>query len=296
MANKPLVIGHRGAAGLAPENTLAAFSRAIGLGVDAVELDVLLSADGELMVHHDYALRTEIARDSEGNWVAGDQELLIKNLTADQLKAYDVGRLKPGTAYGTRFPDQQAADGQRIPRLKEVIKLLQRENAGQTGLWIEIKTSPEKPQCTPPPETVARAVAELAADFGFLARTRVLSFDWRALACLQRIAPGIPTLFLTSEMTVDQSRDPATIRLWSGGLNSSDYSGSLPEMVRAGGGRYWAARYSQLTPERIGRAHELGIAVYTWTVDGADDMRRLLAMGVDGIISNRPDVLLALLE
>jgi glycerophosphoryl diester phosphodiesterase len=78
---KPLVVGHRGAAGLLPENTLAAFRRACEIGVDAVELDVLFSADGVLMVHHDYKLNPAIARSADGLWIAAGSQPAIKDLT-----------------------------------------------------------------------------------------------------------------------------------------------------------------------------------------------------------------------
>ena len=98
------VIGHRGAAGLAPENTLAAFTRAWKICVDAVELDVQLSADGEVVVHHDYRLKPEITRSATGDWLNGSLGPTIKYLTLAQLKTYDVGRLKPDTVYWRQYP------------------------------------------------------------------------------------------------------------------------------------------------------------------------------------------------
>ena len=96
------VIGHRGAAGLAPENTISSFKRAIDIGVDAFELDVHLTDEGEPVVHHDYYLKPEIARKSDGSWLSNESKLLIKDLTVKELKTYDVGRLKPGTKYSQR--------------------------------------------------------------------------------------------------------------------------------------------------------------------------------------------------
>ena len=79
-SSKTVIIGHRGAAGLAPENTLAAFSKAIASGADGVELDLLLSADGELVVHHDFALKPDITRGPDGKWVGNTRKILIKDL------------------------------------------------------------------------------------------------------------------------------------------------------------------------------------------------------------------------
>ena len=105
MTKKFYLIGHRGAAGLSPEKTLAAFKRAFNLGVDAVELDVLLTSDKELIVHHDYRLKPEIARTPDGAWLKGWEGPTIKKLTLAELMNYDVGRLKPNTKYARRYPD-----------------------------------------------------------------------------------------------------------------------------------------------------------------------------------------------
>ena len=123
-ANQIYVIGHRGAAGLAPENTLAAFKKACELGVDAVELDVLLTADSKIAVHHDYFLKSDTTRTPDGKWLPHSGPA-INTITLDKLKTYDVGRLKPGTRYARRYPEQQPVDGERIPTLEEVISLLQ---------------------------------------------------------------------------------------------------------------------------------------------------------------------------
>jgi glycerophosphoryl diester phosphodiesterase len=117
--NRVYVIGHRGAAGLAPENTLAAFKKALELGVDAVEMDALLTVDGEVVVHHDFWLKPEMTRTPQGMWLQGKSGPVIKNLTLAELKTYDVGRLQPHTLYASRYPDQQPADGERIPTLRD---------------------------------------------------------------------------------------------------------------------------------------------------------------------------------
>ncbi len=292
-SSKTLIIGHRGAAGLAPENTLAAFSQAIASGADGVELDVLLSADGELVVHHDFALKSHIARGPDGNWVGAIRKILIKDLSLAQLKRYDVGRLKPGTSYARKYPDQQPVDGLRIPTLRQVISLLKEKAAPDFMLFIEIKTSPEKPLLTPMPETVAEAVVEMVRGEKFVSRTRILSFDWRALAHVQKLAPEIPTVYLTSQHKPLKPFDTAKTLLWTAGLDPADHDGSLLKMIRAAGGRQWAERNGRITAHLVKQAHEAGIRVYAWTVDSKSDMIQLIHMGVDGIITNRPDLLCA---
>ncbi len=184
-ANQIYVIGHRGAAGLAPENTLAAFKKACELGVDAVELDVLLTVDSKIVVHHDYSLKLDTARTADGKWLPHSGPA-INTITLDKLKTYDVGRLKPGTRYARRYPEQQPVDGERIPTLEEVISFLKTGCDPATQLWVEIKTNPEKPDLTPSPETVADRVVPLLREENITGRVRILSFDWRALVCMSK--------------------------------------------------------------------------------------------------------------
>ncbi len=295
---KLFVIGHRGAAGLAPENTLAAFTRALEIGVDGIELDVLMTADRKLVVHHDYRLKTEIARAPNGKWVKKGSRPSIKALTLAELKTYDIGRLKPFTSYARRYPKQQPMDGERIPTLIEVVRLLKRKPGVKTRLCIEIKTSPEKPEMMPPPEVVADAVVKILREENVSDRALILSFDWRPLLHVQKIAPGIHQVFLSST-----SMRHDTIRIgmpgpspWTAGSDIDDYDGSIPRLIKAVGGRYWAPRYNQVMIHEIEEAHRLGIKVFVWTVDRRDDMIRLMKMGVDGIITNRPDILKSVLN
>jgi glycerophosphoryl diester phosphodiesterase len=286
------IIGHRGAAGLVPENTLSAFKKACEIGVDAIELDVLLTADGKIVVHHDYTLKPETTRTPDGEWLSPPGPL-IKELTLANLKTYDVGRLKPGTRYSRRYPEQQPVDGERIPTLGEVISLLKGKCDPATQLWLEIKTNPERPDLTPAPEAVADAVVQLLRMQNFTDRVRILSFDWRALVHIQKLEPEIPTVYLSLEgkslNNINAGRPGASP--WMAGHDIDDCSGSIPHAVQAAGGRYWAPYYKHLTYDLISEADELGIKVYVWTPDKRKDMVRLIEMGVDGIITNRPDIL-----
>lgn len=286
------IVGHRGAAGLAPENTLAAFSKACEIGVNAIELDVLQTKDRKIVVHHDYRLKPEIARTPDGKWLTGDGPV-INTLTLNELKVFDVGRLKPGTRSARRFPAQKPVDGQRIPTLEQVIELVKKDCSPATELWVEVKTNPEKPALTPAPETVADAVVMILKKQGFENRSRVLSFDWRALAHVQKIADDIPTVYLSlvgvrlNNIKPGQpGRSP-----WMAGLDIDDFNGSVPKAVIAAGGRCWAPYFKDLSLRRMQEAHELGLRVFAWTPDSRSEMQLLLDKQVDGIITNRPDIL-----
>ena len=292
-AAEPQVIGHRGAAGLFPENTLAAFAKALALGVDAIEMDVLLTAGGRLAVHHDPRLKPETTRGPDGRWLR-EKGPAIVTLGLGELKTYDVGRLDPGTRYAGRYPDQRPADGEAIPTLDEVLALVAAEGDGRVQLYIEIKGSPLEPDLTASPEAVTDAVVRMVREAGVAGRTVLLAFDWRALVHARKTAPDIRTSFLSARF-----RRFDTVRAghpgpspWLGGFDVDDFDGSLPRAVHAAGGHVWSPHYRQATAAGVAEAHGLGLGVVVWTVDDSADMRRLIDMGVDGITTNRPDILM----
>jgi glycerophosphoryl diester phosphodiesterase len=297
-ARKINIIGHRGAAGLAPENTLSAFARACEIGVDAMEFDILLTADRKAVVYHDFYLKPELTRTPDGKWLTSASLTAIKDLRLAELKTYDVGRLKPGTSYSRRYPEQTPVDGERIPTLQEVIRLHKNQCDKTTQLWIEIKTSPEHSNLTPRPEAVSEMVVKILREEKITDRTRILSFDWRNLVHVQKIASDISTVYLSLEgkRLNNIKRGQPGASPWMAGLDIDDFSGSIPHAVQAAGGRYWAPYYKRLTINQIQTAHQLGIQVFVWTPDSRSEMERLIDMGVDGIITNRPDILKAVLE
>lgn len=294
--NGPLVIGHRGAAGLAPENTLAAFSRALELGADGIEMDVHLTDDGATVVHHDPRLRPETTRRADGRWLEAPGAPL-RTLRLQELKVFDVGRLRPGTAYARRFPAQVPADGASIPTLGEVLELVIRAGDTRTWLWIEIKTSPLEPDLTAAPSAISDAVIRAVRRAGVASRTVLLSFDWRALVHAQNVAPEIATDYLSArfdKFDTVQAGQPGSSP-WLAGFDVDDFGGSVPRTIHAAGGRTWGPHHGAVTRQTVNEAHALGLQVVPWTVNEADDMRRLLALGVDGITTDRPDRLLEIL-
>jgi glycerophosphoryl diester phosphodiesterase len=112
---------HRGGRGLWPENTLAAFERALELGVTTLEMDVAITSDGVAVISHDPALHAGLTRDAQGQWLKSTGPL-IKTLTLAQVQSYCVGQLNPDHAYGKTYPQQQPRDGQRIPTLAAVFQ------------------------------------------------------------------------------------------------------------------------------------------------------------------------------
>ena len=193
--------GHRGARGYAPENTLPGFERALALGVRTLELDVGVTRDGVVVIHHDRRLNPDVARGPDGRWVAAPAPT-IHSLTFKQLSTYDMGRIRPGSEYAQRFPSQEPIDGTRIPRLDELFAL-----AGpRVRFNIETKLAAEAPDETLPPEPFARALIAEVRKAGAAARTTIQSFDFRTLKVVEREAPEIMTAYLTSGKNSDPRR------------------------------------------------------------------------------------------
>jgi glycerophosphoryl diester phosphodiesterase len=282
--------GHRGARGLAPENTIEGFATALSIGVATLELDLGMTRDGVVVVHHDIWLNPETTRTPEGNFLALRGPALHA-LTLAELKRYDVGRLKPGTRYAQTFPEQRAADGARIPTLAEVFELVRRVGAQHVRFNIETKLTPTSDADTADPEAFAAAVAAVVRAAGLADRVTVQSFDWRALAALRRIAPEIVRVCLTAERpgfdTIERDRPGPSP--WTAGLDVNDFGGSTPRLVAAASCAVWSPAFRDLTPERHTEAKALGLVVIPWTVNERADMDRLIGMGVDGLITDYPD-------
>ena len=288
--------GHRGARGLAPENTLPAFARALALGVDTLELDTGVTRDGVVVIHHDPALNPDIARDRDGKWLDAKGPA-IRSLNYAELQQYDVGRLKPGTSYAKRYPDQQAVDGTRIPRLADLFAMVREKGDQRVRFNIEIKTHPGFPDETLAPEPFAQALVAEIRKAGVGARTTIQSFDWRALQAAQRIAPEIPTVYLSAQQPwLDNiaAAGPEGSR-WTAGFQFNDH-GSVPAMVKAAGGAVWSPYYGDLDAAKMRLAKALGLEVVVWTVNETQAAERVLELGVDGIISDRPDLMKQLVE
>ena len=283
------LIGHRGARGLAPENTLPAFARALSLGVTLLELDTAITKDGVIVISHDPVLNPNITRDKDGKWLATPGPA-IHSLTFNELQQYDVGRLKPNTDYARPFAEQKAVDGTRIPKLVDLFALVKKSGNDRVRFNIELKVSPLKPDETLDPETYTKRVLELIRKEGMGARVSVLSFDWRTLQVVQKIAPEIPTVYLSVQRSFDNilvykpEGSP-----WTAGIQHKDH-GSVPKMVKAAGGGTWAPYFGDLSETTLKEARALGLQVAVWTVNDPVQIKKMLDLGVDGITTDRPDL------
>ena len=284
--------GHRGARGLWPENTLAGFARTLAVGVNTLELDCAVTGDGVVVVSHDPELNPDHTRDGQGRFI--DQPgPPIHGMSYAQLQQYDVGRLRPDSGYARRYPAQQPIDGERVPRLADLFALVEQLGNRTVRFNLEVKVSPLQPERTLAPEPFSRALLDEVARAGMVARSIVQCFDWRVLQIVHRLAPELATGALT-----DQRTDEDTVQLggagrspWLGGLDANDFGGSVPRLAKASGAGSWSPGYLDIDARQVAEAHSLGLTVVPWTVNEPAEMERILALGVDGMISDRPDLL-----
>ena len=281
---------HRGGRALFPENTLVSFANALSMGVDTLELDVGVTRDGAIVISHERGLNPDLARGADGNYVAAPGIPFVR-LSLDEVKQFDVGQIRPGSIYAAQFPDQRAVQGTRIPTLKELIDLVRRSGNSQVRLNIETKIDPNHPDESPSPERFVALLLDLLRAEKFEDRVMVQSFDWRTLQLVERLAPKIPTVYLT----VQGGRDPTVFAHkaseWTAGFNPAEHGKSIPRTIKAAGGAIWSPYIRDLTPKLVSESHALGLKVVVWTTNLPTEMAHLIEIGVDGIISDRPDLL-----
>lgn len=288
--------GHRGARGLLPENTLPSFAKAISLGVDVLELDTAVTSDGIVVVSHDPKLNPDFTRDANGQWITAPGPV-IAALSLSQIKNYDVGRIRPDSDYAKRFPDQTPLDGTPIPTLEEVAALVASAGNGAVRFNIETKVRPDGAALTFAPEAFTERLVATVRAAGIAERTVIQSFYWRTLAHVQAIAPEISTACLTSEQSWFDNigREAGSPSPWTG-MDVNAFGGSVPRMVKASGCAIWSPFHGEVDQTSVGAAHDLGLKVIVWTVNAPEQMRALIEIGVDGIITDYPDRLRAVMR
>jgi glycerophosphoryl diester phosphodiesterase len=282
--------GHRGARGLVPENTLAAFERALDVGVTTLEMDIGVTKDGVVVVYHDRTLNPDITRDATGAFLAM-RGAEIASLALSELQRFDVGRLNVSSNYGKPFATQTPRDGERIPTLASVFALADKRGAKKVRFNIETKLSPLIPEETASPDRMVSALIDEIRRAGVEKRTTIQSFDWRTLRIAQTKAPEIATVYLTNQQGVNE-----TVQIgkpgaspWLGGFDVDDYSGSIPKLVKAAGGSVWSPNFRDVTEPLARETQALGLKIIPWTVNEIADMKRMIEWKVDGIITDYPD-------
>jgi glycerophosphoryl diester phosphodiesterase len=253
------VQGHRGARAIYPENTMIGFEYALSAGADVLELDVVVTKDDAVVVTHDPVVNGEICLGANGQRITSP--LAIRTLTIEQVRALDCGTLP-----NPRFPRQKRVPKARIPTLEEVLLLAKKHPKAR--LNIETKIEPAHPELTPPPDRFAELVVDLVAKHGMIERSVIQSFDRRTLIAAKKRAPKVTTAQLTGENAID-----------------------FVAAVKAIGADILSPNHEWITKEDVDALHRAGIRVVPWTANDEATWARLIAIGVDGIITDDPAAL-----
>lgn len=263
------LIGHRGATGLLPENTIPGFKKALEYGVDGIEFDVVITGDDQVVISHEPWFRHDICLTPEGDSLneKTQMEHLIYEMSYDEIAQYDCGSMqRPG------YPDQQT---QKLSKplmneaVREVESFRRENNYAPVDYKVEIKSDATwDNKLQPEPEETAQIVYDELQATGLLDRINILAFDERILNAMNEIDSTLTQVYLISG-------------------NASDISANLAKLNFSP--EIYAPSYSQVDSILVERIHAEGMRIFTWTVNDYDDMVRLIDMGVDGIISDYPN-------
>ncbi|HTD92451.1 MAG TPA: glycerophosphodiester phosphodiesterase family protein [Chitinophagaceae bacterium] len=261
--------GHRGTRGLMPENTIPAMYKAIDIGVNTVEVDVVYSKDRKVVISHDLYFNPDITTTPEGKSLDKKEapRTLIYSMDYDSVRKYDVG-LK----YYAEFPRQQKMAAYK-PLLGELIDSTNAyaRSKGKAILFnIELKTSVANDGIKHPPvEEFVEGVMRMVEEKNIQKQCYLQSFDFRPLQLIHKKYPGIVTAVLISD------KDKRTLEQQLTEL------GYIPEM--------YSPHSALVTPELVRECHKRGTRIIPWTVNTPEEMKKLKEMGVDGIITDYPD-------
>jgi glycerophosphoryl diester phosphodiesterase len=260
--------GHRGARGLVPENTIASFMTAMDFGVTTLEMDVAINAQGQAVLSHEPWMSAEICRHPDGEDVEEEEQ---RELNLYRMSQTEIGAFDCGGRGNARFPRQQPQPAAK-PTLREVLQAVaakQRDGRAPVRFNIEIKSTPDGDGLFhPPPREFATILYDELRAAGILARATVQSFDARALEAIHAIDPDVSTAWLIGERGS-----------WREKLAQLTFRPDI-----------YSPYFELLDAESVRGLQAEGLQVIPWTVNDPGDMHRLLAWGVDGLITDYPDV------
>lgn len=261
--------GHRGARGLFPENTIPAFLFALDLGVTTLEMDVVINAAGNVFLSHEPWMSEDICTHPDGRPV---NESEAKSLKLYTMSDEEIAGFDCGSRGHHRFPQQRSLKVSK-PKLSDVfeaVKVRSEETGREPVLFnIEIKSSPQGDGLFHPPvDEYAQVLYDVLTQHDTLARTSIQSFDPRALEAAHKIDEDVSLVLLVENgKSMQINLERLTFK---------------PDI--------YSPDYNQVDKDMITAAHALEIQVIPWTVNDEETMQRLIEMGVDGLITDYPDL------
>lgn len=293
---------HRGGLGLYTESSIASFSNALQMGVTTLEMDTQITKDGVAVVTHDRKISDKKCKDT-APLTDNDPQYpyvgkYIKDLTLAQVKTMDCGSLRLAD-----YPQQQTSPGARMLTLREVLSLVKSYRAENVLLNIETKVEAGAPHETAPREQFVRTVLDEIQLAGLQRQVTIQSFDWGSLMLVRKLDPRLPIVALTNGQQFLQAGKPGASP-WLGGIDIDEFGGDLVKAAASFGadaispvhgdpqnGKVGDANYVPYTTKAmVDSAHQAGIKVIPWTVSDERTLGSLIDIGVDGIITDLPDM------
>ena len=282
------IYGHRGARGDLPENTLESFKYLFKNNINAYETDILISKDLIPVITHDFRLDPSFTKDNEGNWIT-DENIIIFDLSYDELLKFDVGALNKLSRYGRRFVNQKTLENQKIPKLSELLELSSKNKSEKLLINLEIKSTPDEENLTPTPEEMVKLVMKEVNKSNLQNKIIISSFDWRTLTEIKNLYPEISRAYLSFQQQ-------AGIKIKNTIYNRSPWMSylpffetyELPKIIKSQGGKALHPYHKDITKKLVDISHQEDLPVNVWTVNEENDMLKMIEYGVDGIMTDYP--------
>ena len=282
------IYGHRGARGDLPENTLESFKYLFKNNINAYETDILISKDLIPVITHDFRLDPSFTKDNEGNWIT-DENIIIFDLSYEELLKFDVGSLNKLSRYGRRFVNQKTLENQKIPKLSELLELSSKNKSENLLINLEIKSTPDEENLTPTPEEMVKLVMQEVNKSNLQNKIIISSFDWRTLTEIKNLYPEISRAYLSFQQQ-------AGIKIKNTIYNRSPWMSylpffekyELPKIIKSQGGKAWHPYHKDITKKLVDISHQEDLPVNVWTVNEENDMLKMIEYGVDGIMTDYP--------
>lgn len=258
--------GHRGCRGLYPENTLVAFIEAVKLGVNTLEMDVVVSKDGKLVVSHDPFMNSEICSTPQGNAVSATDKFRIYDLNYEEIKKFDCG-----SRGNSKFPEQKKVAAVK-PLLSDVIdsveKYIQQNHLPSVQYNIETKSTVDGDGVDhPKPSVFAKLLYDLLKEKKVLSKSIIQSFDPRTLQVIHQLDGNATTALLV--------------------FNADGFEKNISQLGFTP--TIYSPNFILVNKKLIRKCHQQKIKIIPWTINEEDKMKSLKKLGVDGIISDYPD-------
>ncbi len=282
------IYGHRGARGDLPENTLESFKYLFKNNINAYETDILISKDLIPVITHDFRLDPSFTKDNEGNWIT-DENIIIFDLSDDELLKFDVGALNKLSRYGRRFVNQKTLENQKIPKLSELLELSSKNKSENLLINLEIKSTPDEENLTPTPEEMVKLVMQEVNKSNLQNKIIISSFDWRTLTEIKNHYPEISRAYLSFQQQTG-------IKIKNTIYNRSPWMSflpffekyELPKIIKSQGGKAWHPYHKDITKKLVEISHQEDLPVNVWTVNEEYDMLKMIEYSVDGIMTDYP--------